>query len=288
MNRFSHIYIEERAKEYAVTKSILNHFPDSTKIYIKHYKDLFNRGRQDYTLQKEAQKLILAVKEAPFLYNGPDICENFGFQNFYYTSLISNCIYDCHYCYLQGLYPSANMVIFVNINDFLNEVDGYLKKYKDIYLCISYDTDLLALEGLVPYTGKWIEYASKRDNLLIEIRTKSANYSSISSYSPVSNVILAWTLSPQKIIDDYEHLTPNLDARLKCADMAIKDGWKVRLSFEPIIKINGWKEVYAKFMDHVFSIIQPEKLYDINIGTFRMNKDYFKKIGRSRTDTDSS
>ena len=151
---------------------------------------------------------------------------------------------------------------------------------------ISYDTDLLALEGLVPYTGKWIEYASKRDNLLIEIRTKSANYSSISSYSPVSNVILAWTLSPQKIIDDYEHLTPNLDARLKCADMAIKDGWKVRLSFEPIIKINGWKEVYAKFMDHVFSIIQPEKLYDINIGTFRMNKDYFKKIGRSRTDTD--
>mgnify|MGYP006970641936 FL=1 len=28
-----------------------------------------------------------------------------------------NCIYDCSYCYLKGMYPSGHMVLFVNIED---------------------------------------------------------------------------------------------------------------------------------------------------------------------------
>ena len=34
-----------------------------------------------------------------------------------------NCIYDCDYCYLQGMYPSANIVVFVNHEDFFDAVD---------------------------------------------------------------------------------------------------------------------------------------------------------------------
>ena len=44
-----------------------------------------------------------------------------------------------------------------------------------VYLCISYETDILAFEEIVPYTSAWIEFA-RNPNLIIEIRTKSNQY----------------------------------------------------------------------------------------------------------------
>lgn len=285
MNNFSHIYIEKDAIDYPVTKEILRRFKNSSIIYINHYKDVFNRSRQNFMLQKRSQNLILAVKQSLFLYEGPDICQNFGHKNFYYASTILNCIYDCHYCYLQGLYPSANIVVFVNIDDFFMEVDKFLYK-EPIYLCVSYDTDLMALEGIIPYTSKWIRFAKARPKLLMEVRTKSANYKTIGDMEPLENVILAWTLSPKEIIECYEARTPALDVRLKAAKMAMDQGWNVRISIEPIINIKGWREIYRTFIEYIFAYLPSNAIYDINLGPFRMNREYFKTIYKFRADTD--
>ena len=153
---FSHIYIEERALSYPFTDRIFQRFPKAERIIIGHYKNVFNRPRQDFVLQKQYPKLILAVKEEnSFLYEGPEVCEDFGYDNFYYASTLLNCLYDCDYCYLQGLYPSANIVAFVNIEISLRRLkNSWLEG--QLYLCVSYDTDLLAFEGLFSYTSCWI------------------------------------------------------------------------------------------------------------------------------------
>lgn len=282
---FSHIYIEERALGYPFTDRIIKRFPNAEQIIIHHYKDVFNRPRQDFILQKQSPKLILAVKEEPFLYEGPEVCEDFGNDNFYYSSTLLNCLYHCDYCYLQGLYSSANLVAFVNIEDFFGAVERQLT-YGDLYLCVSYDTDILAFEGILPYTSYWIEFAKKHRNLLIEVRTKSANFNRIKELGPVDQVILAWSLSPDPIARRYEKLAPGLESRLSAVLQAIKLGWKVRLSLEPILKVASWKEVYSRFIDRIFEVVPAEKVHDINIGAFRMNKDYYKKISQMRTDTD--
>ena len=36
-----------------------------------------------------------------------------GFKKNYYFSHMLNCIYDCKYCFLQGMYNSANYVLFI-------------------------------------------------------------------------------------------------------------------------------------------------------------------------------
>ena len=41
-----------------------------------------------------------------------------------------NCIYDCKYCFLQGLYSSANYLVFVNYEDFLNQIKIWLLEIK--------------------------------------------------------------------------------------------------------------------------------------------------------------
>ncbi len=285
MSKFSHIYIEERAAAYPVAQHVLSRFPGSIRVMVRHYKDVFNRPHQDFRRQKASTKLILAVKREPFLYPGPEVCEDFGNPNFYYTSPVLNCIYDCDYCYLQGLYPSANIVIFVNIEEFFKAVDRQLES-GPLYLCPSYDTDLLALEGIVPYASRWIEFAGIRQGLRIELRTRSANYSAIAGLTPVEQVILAWSLSPHEVVRRYERLAPPLKARLTAIKAALQDGWQVRLCFEPLIKIHNWQQVYREFLDEVFSIIPAERVFDANIGVFRMSKEQFKRISRLRSDTD--
>ena len=45
------------------------------------------------------------------------------------------------------MYPSGNLVIFINIEDIFAELETLLAKHP-VYLCVSYDTDLLALENI--------------------------------------------------------------------------------------------------------------------------------------------
>ncbi|WP_218064915.1 SPL family radical SAM protein [Vulcanibacillus modesticaldus] len=284
LNNFSHIYIEKEILDHHLTKRILNRFPKAKVIEIEHYKDVFNRSKQNFFLQKNSQKLILAKKKDNFIYPGAEVCHDFGNQHFYYTASILNCIYHCDYCYLQGMFSSSNIVIFVNIEDFLTELKQQLKKHP-VYLAISYDTDLLALENIVPFASTWIEFATDQPDLSIEIRTKSVNYSAIKHLSPADNVILAWTISPEEVVQQYERGTPSLEARLNSIKQAIDDGWKVRLSFDPILHIENWKKHYKECIDKTFNVLPINKIEDASIGVFRMPKDYLKSIKKHRSDS---
>jgi spore photoproduct lyase len=143
------------------------------------------------------------------------------------------CLYDCDYCYLQGLYPSANTVLFVNLEDAFEQLRPYLGR--DTLVATSYDTDTLAIESLTHQTREWLEFAAEQEHLHLEIRTKSANIKSLKLIAPNPRVTLAWTLSPQEIIDAYEHATPSFEKRLSAAQEAITLGWKVRLCIDPVI-----------------------------------------------------
>jgi spore photoproduct lyase len=186
-------------------------FPNAVNIETDHYKDIFNRNNQDFQTQKASQKLILAVKRDKLIYEGAKVCQNFGHKHFYYTSSVLNCIYNCDYCYLQGMFPSANIVVFVNIEDYLAQVELLLKEHP-IYLTVSYDTDLLAFEGIYPFTAQWIGFAGKSPGLTVEIRTKSANYRPF-PLTANENTILAWTF-PDEIAGRHEKNTPSLASSL--------------------------------------------------------------------------
>jgi len=101
---FSHIYIEKEALNYPITETILAHYPKASIVMIDHYKDIFNRRQQNYREQKNTPSLILAVNPTTGIYEGSTACQDFGNDNFYYTSGVMNCIYDCEYCYLQGVH----------------------------------------------------------------------------------------------------------------------------------------------------------------------------------------
>jgi len=283
---FTHIYIEKRAYDSPVVQRILDSFSGHpyTPILIDHYKDIFNRQNQSFHLQKKAPALILAVKEGRLVYEGAPVCQSFGHEHFYYTSCMMNCIYNCEYCYLQGMYPSGNIVVFVNLYDIFHEVENLLKQHP-VYLCISYDTDLLAMESKLGIVHEWMNFAKDHKDLTIELRTKSANLKSILDVPPNDRFILAWTLSPDEITCQYEHQTPHLEQRLKNIKKALETGYPVRLCFDPMIYVPDWQYLYHNLINTVSRSIDLTQVTDISIGIFRIGADYMTAIRRQRRDS---
>ncbi|QCT95113.1 spore photoproduct lyase [Caminibacter mediatlanticus TB-2] len=264
------IYIEQKALDYNITKHIIQKF-NPYIITIKHYKEVFNRTHQDFNYQKSQNRFILAFKENNFLYHGSKFCDNRGYENFYYSTQILGCIYNCEYCYLGGMYPCGYPVIFVNEEDFINEA----KKLKNAFLPISYESDLLAFEGIYPFHKTWIDLAKEKKDILIESRTKSANVDRLPS-NPPDNFLLTFSLSPNEIII-FEKKAPSLEKRVKSIQTAIKKGYKVEIAIDPIIKVDNFKEVYKNFINYLKNNL-PLNNIPVSIGAFRMNKDFLKRL----------
>lgn len=262
-----------------------------TPIFIRHYKDIFNRNHQDFAAQKKAPALILAKKTGTLIYKGAPVCQSFGNEHFYYTSCMMNCIYHCDYCYLQGMYPSGHVVVFVNLEDYFAELELLLKEHP-VYLCISYDTDLLALEQIFSFVSKWLSFAKTHPDLTLEIRTKSGNPSVFDHLANIykgaetlkKNIIFAWTVSPERLCRTTEHGAASLPLRLKALNAAKLAGFSVRLCFDPMIFHSDWKNNYSTLVDFIFSTVSAHDLYDVSIGVFRISTEYLKNMRKKRPD----
>ncbi|WP_026506194.1 SPL family radical SAM protein [Butyrivibrio sp. NC3005] len=272
---FSHIYVEKELVNNKKAQEIISSFPGAVVITIDHYKDVFNRKKQDVKKQHLSQNLILASKKGQLLYKGAPVCQSFGREHFYYTSCMMNCIYDCEYCYLKGMYPSGNLVIFLNLDDIFSETEKLLQEFP-VYLCVSYDTDMMALENLTGFVKRWVEFTKVHENLTIEIRTKCGRTDIWNQIDSCDRVIFAYTISPEEIIDKFEKKTSTLSQRLQAAKMGIENGFKVRLCFDPMIYTPDFKTVYKKMMDEVLSNIDITKVKDFSVGSFRISDSYLK------------
>lgn len=277
---FSVIYVEEQILTEKKTQEILSHFPKAKVILIHHYKDVFSRKRQSIALQDQSKALILAKKTGNLIYEGAKVCQSFGNENFYYTSCVMNCIYDCAYCYLKGMYPSGNMVIFVNLEDIFLELTELLSR-QSVYLCVSYDTDLLAIEQLTGYVRQWIDFTKKHPNLRIEIRTKCARTDLWDTLPVTEQVVFAFTLSPASVAEHYEHGAATLQARLDSLIQAYEHGFTVRLCFDPMIYCPDWREEYTQLFEQVARKVDFDRIMDVSIGSFRISEEYLKKMRKA-------
>ncbi len=283
--QFSHIYVEEAARSYPDTDYILSRFADARQISLPHYKDVFNRKQQSFRAQKESVKLILAVQQGNFIYKGDSRIQSFQESGVYYNALIRNCLYNCEYCFLQGIHKTANIVIFVNNDDFMEAAYQKARQSDGMYLSISYLSDLLAFEEMIPFNRRWFQFAHENPNIVIESRTKSDNYPAIRNIKPSTNIILVWSLTPTALARKHEIGCASFQNRLFQVATAIQDAWRVRIAFDPIIALEDWEMEYQHCIDTVFARIDPTKLEAVSIGLFRMYPGFLKYMKNDRPES---
>ena len=274
--KFSHIYIESSVVNSGLAEKILSHFPQVKTIVINHYKDIFCRPRQDVRLQKKSPKLILAEQKPPFLYTRAKPCHHLDHNRFFYTTEILNCLFDCEYCFLQGLYPSGNIVIFLNRKELEKAVTKELKN-GPFMLSVSYNSDLLVFEKLTGFVDRWVDFAQEHPAITIELRTKSSITYPFLQKSPIDNFQLSWTLAPNRAINLFEKHTPSAESRIKAIKQSINAGWKIRLCFDPVILFPNWQQEYQALIEEVFNEVDNNYILDATIGPFRMAKEHLKQ-----------
>ncbi len=277
------IYVEDKIKDHKNTKQIISRINYENLIYCEHYSEIFNPSNQNFRIQKKFPSLILAKKDGNLVHEAPKDF-SIGYKNNYYFSHMFNCLYDCKYCYLQGMLNSANYLIFVNYEDFLNKIKKIILKNQDTTCFFSgYDCDSLALEKITRFVEKSINYFEKMNKGILEIRSKSINIEVLKKRKPLPNVIPAFSLNPQFVINNFEDKTPSLLKRLNAISTLQKNEWYVGLRFDPIVW-NDSDERYISFFNKVFKTIDIGKVHSVTLGNFRMPSTYLKKISKIRPD----
>ena len=138
-------------------RAIMQKFPDATVTECTRYGEIFNRRAQNFRLQKIKPALILAEKFANHVLPSPPEYAIGGEQNYYFSHML-NCIYDCRYCFLQGMYQSAHYVVFVNYEDFIQAITEKIRAAGNasVHFFSGYDCDSLALEPITDFVKEFL------------------------------------------------------------------------------------------------------------------------------------
>ena len=254
-------------------------FKKARCIEIDRYGEIFNKRNQNFRNQKKNPALILAYKNDGLVLPTP---EGFGIgaSKNYYFSHMYNCIYDCRYCFLQGMYSSANYVVFVNFEDFDIEIKKIIEANlnKKLTFFSGYDCDSLALESVTGFAKHIIPLFEKYPEVDIEFRTKSTQIKPFSSIEPLENFVIAYSLMPDVMSKSLDNKTPSVQKRIEAMSSLASKGWKIGLRFDPLIHGKNWKILYEELINKVFRSIPKETIHSVSFGSLRFPKEMFKDI----------
>lgn len=273
------IYIEESILQHPRVLDIVARFPQARKITCGRYGEVFNPKAQNFRLQKQQPALILAEKYKNFALPAPGGYGIGATRNYYFSHML-NCLYDCRYCFLQGMYQSANYVLFVNYEDFQQDIRQLCAEppNEDIHFFSGYDCDSLALEPVTGFAEQFLPFFATLPNAWLELRTKSTQVRSLLNRDPLSRCIVAFSLSPDYIAEKVEAKAPSLERRLDALCKLQEQGWQIGLRFDPLIYQSGYQQQYRELFEQVFSHIDLNRLHSVSLGVFRLPENFFKKV----------
>ena len=210
------IYIEQAVRDHERTNKIVKRFSDARIISCDRYGEVFNPRGQNFRIQKQNPALIIAEKFKNFLLPTPEGFGLGGNNNFYFSHML-NCLYDCRYCFLQGMFQSANYVLFVNYEDFMGAIDETINKLQNKETATffsGYDCDSLALESVTGFAKQFLPFFRERPRALLELRTKSLNTQVLLQTESFNNCIIAFSFTPEEVSKVTEIGVPTVSSRI--------------------------------------------------------------------------
>ena len=277
------IYVENDVSDQSRTKSVLARYPKAEIVTLDHYGEIFNSSKQNFRLQKHNPSLILASKNGKRVMPTPAQYETGGGAHYYFSHML-NCVYDCRYCFLQGMLRSANYLLFVNYDDFVQDIKTLVDQHKNddkpVWFFSGYDCDSLAYEPVTRFAEYFVPQFKGLKNAVLELRTKSTQIRSLLSIEPQDNVVVAYSLSPEKIASEVEKGAPSLQKRIEALVKLQQHGWRVGLRFDPIIWHADYLADYQQAIPQVFEALNVDAIDSVTLGGFRLPKGFYKTMQR--------
>ena len=243
------ILFEKEALDYEIGRNIYHYFMKEKEIEIVELRGKrINEniaGDNLYEKYRAGKKtLVVGVKKG------------MNFQTckpsaHYQLPLMSGCIGQCQYCYLNtNLGDKPYMRINVNIDEILTNAQEYIAQRlpQETIFEGSATSDPIPVE---PYSGmlsQTILHFSKSDKGRFRFVTKFTDVDTLLELDHNNHTEIRFTLNTDKVIHDYESGTPSAVKRIEACKKIIEAGYPMGFIIAPVFLNVGWKEDYHNLL----------------------------------------
>ncbi len=196
--------------------------------------------------------------------------------NLWTLDVVESCGYDCSYCSIQSFYNQDKVTV---ISDLKNKLSALKLDPDQIYhIGTGQSSDSLMWGNLEGILDALIDFAKRHPNVILELKTKSDNVSYLLKNEYPPNIIVTWSLNPQKIVESEERLSAPLDKRLKAAKKIADKGRLVGFHFHPMIHYAEYKRDYKIIFDRLVKEFDPKSVAMVSFGTLTFIKPVIRQL----------
>ena len=274
------IIFEKESLEYDMAKAILNKFKDNTDIEIINLTSSRIKqhipGEDLFSQYREGKKtLVLGTKKS------------LKFQSckpsaHYQLPLVSGCMGECEYCYLNTQLGDKPFVkVYVNIDDILRQTQKYIdERLPDITIFEGAATsDPIAVEPYTHSLEKVIKFFGSSENARFRFVTKYNDIDSLLNIEHNGHTEIRFSINTSRVIDQYEHFTASRDKRIEASIKVAKSGYPMGFLIAPIFIYPNWKEEYHDLLLELSSKLPDDLKFPV---TFEIISHRYTTIAKNR------
>jgi len=265
------ILIESGCEELAYTRSILSRIPDIPVEKVSSIKNLPVLSPQNSSCLNEGKRILLLMKNRGRFFKPCPGTRKHVCCLYKVLHHAAGCPLDCSYCILQVYLNNPYIVFYVNIDDMLRELEDVFKKIRGRILRLGTGeyTDSLALEEITQSNQLLLPLLKKYPDVFLEVKTKTADISTLLGKEPKGQIIFAWSLNPKVLIEKEELGAAGLKERLNAAKIAQVAGHPVAFHFDPLLRFEGWEGAYQEVARRLGEAVDLSRAFWVSLGSFR-------------------
>lgn len=214
--------------------------------------------------------LHLATQPGTFIKQCPGT-NNMLCCQYHIVNMVSNCPFDCSYCYLQTYLNQPMTTFYVNEEDIFEQVRQLCRRPPVAQLRVGTGelSDSLALDPITGFSARLAAVMAEFENVRLELKTKSKNVEQLLEIQKRDHVVVAWSMNPPEIINREEHGTARFDERIRAAALLAEQGFGVAFHFDPMIYTEGWQDLYEQAATRLLESVPHSAIRWISIGGLR-------------------
>ena len=266
--KITDLYIDQEVLELRETKEICDRLKVSYRIVETPDEIFHSIATADAAVDQGKRTLFLTKNRGKFIRQCPGT-DYYTCCNYKILHVGTFCTMDCSYCILQSYFHPPMLQFFVNHQDMNESLDRLFSQKELTRIGTGEFTDSLIWEEIYPLAAKLVTKFSRQSRAVLELKTKTVNIEQLLSLRHNRKTILSWSLNTEYVVKNEERRTAGIRTRLSAAAKCQEKGYPLAFHFDPLIIYPGCESDYQEVIKLLFSMISPENIVWISLGTFR-------------------
>lgn len=274
------ILFEKDSLQYDMAKEILAKFKDKAEIEIINLTS--NKIKQHipgedlFSQYREGKKTLVVGTKKSLKFQS---CKP---SAHYQLPLVSGCMGQCEYCYLNTQLGDKPFVkVHVNIDEILSQAQKYIdERLPEITIFEGAATsDPIPVEPYTHSLENVIEFFGRNKNTRFRFVTKYNDIDSLLNLEHNGHTEIRFSLNTASIINQYEHATASSINRIEASIKAAKAGYPTGFLIAPVFIYPNWKEEYHDLLMELKNRLPEDLKFPV---TFEVISHRYTTIAKNR------